>query len=121
MAANVINNKYPVVAYIDTGVLNRENRYITNIEILSPDASAKHSFTVNGQVTSIASSGRTAALITGHEILFIDQNGQIIDSYTAQSEIKSISFAGEDTCYVMAGGVIERIKIKAASKILDIF
>ena len=120
MAANVINNKYPVVAYIDTGVLNRENRYITNIEILSPDASAKHSFTVNGQVTSIASSGRAAALITGHEILFIDQNGQIIDIHCPERN-KSISFAGEDTYYVMAGGVIERIKIKAASKILDIF
>ena len=121
MAAGVISGKYPVVAYIDMGVLNRENRYITNIEILNPDFSVKESLTVDSLVSAISSYGKTAALTAGQEVLFIDQNGRITDTYTSRNEINDICFVGEDTCYVMSGGIIERVKVNTGSKILGIF
>lgn len=120
-AASVIDGKYPVYAERDTEIYSRENRNVTNVRILNQDSSVKKELIVDDVVTGIISSGKTAALISGHEILFINSNGEIMDTYTSKMNISGVYLANEKMAYIVSGGTITRFNINVSHKKFGIF
>lgn len=119
--AGVLQNKYPVVAMLDADLLSRERRYETTVSILNEDGSEKAKLVVDDMVTGITGKDKTAAIIAGSEVYFIDANGQILDVYTAKTDVSGVYMAREDLAYVVSDGDVVRIKIQGLDKFLGIF
>lgn len=120
-AANVISKKFPVVALLDTNVLSRERRNETIIRIYNNNGTEKHSFVLTGKVTGISVKDKTAAIIAGPEVFFINQDGNIMDQYTARSDVLGVYLAKDDTAYIVTYDLITRVKIKTDHKFLGLF
>jgi hypothetical protein len=76
---------------------------------------------LTGKVTSISVKEKTAAIVAGPEVFFINQDGSIMDQYTARSDIKGVYLAKDDTAYIVTTDLITRVKIKTDHKFLGIF
>lgn len=120
-AANVINKKFPVVALLDDNLLLRERRNETTVRIYDNNGTEKNSFVVSGKVTGISVNGKTAAIAAGSEVFFINQDGTIMDQYTAKSDVQGAYLAKDDTAYIVASDLVTRVKIKTTHKFLGIF
>lgn len=119
--ANVINMEFPIAAELNNEILSRERRHESTIRIYNDNGSERAHFLLDSKVSGISSEGRTAAVIAGAEVYFVNHNGDIMDLFTAKSDIKSVHLAKEDLAYVAASGTITRIKIKTTHKFLGIF
>lgn len=120
-AANVINEKYPVVALQDTNLLGIEKQYETTVRIYNNDGSERKEFLVDGKVTGISVKKKTAAVIAESEVFFINHDGEIMDGYTAKSNIISVHLGKDDVAYVVTADSITRVQIKTTDKFLGIF
>jgi hypothetical protein len=120
-AANVVNKKFPVVALLDTNVLLRERRNETTVRIYNNNGTEKDSFVLMGKVTGISVKEKTAAVIAESEVFFINQDGSIMDQYTARSDIQGVYLSKDDTAYIVTSDLITRVKIKTDHKFLGIF
>lgn len=119
-SADVLQGKYPVTAELDTEILSRESHHETTIRIYNSDSTEKAKLVIDEMVTGITSKGKTAAIKAGSEVIFINSDGGIIDRYTSKSSISEVYLADADLAYVVSGGTISRVKIKA-DKFLGIF
>lgn len=117
-AANVINKKFPVVALLDTDVLSRERRNETTVRIYNDNGTEKKSFVLTGKVTGISVKEKTAAISAGSEVFFINQDGSIMDQYTAKSDVKGVYMAKDDIAYIVTSDLVTRVKIKTDHKFL---
>ncbi len=120
-AANVINDEYPVVALLNTDVLLREKHYETTIRIYNNDGTEKVDYKVSGKASGISTKKKTAAVVVESEALFLNQNGELIDKYTAKSNIESVLLGKDSVAYVVTSDTITRVKIKTKNKFLGIF
>lgn len=120
-AANVINYKYPVAALLDDGVYSRERRSETTVRIYNNDGTEKNSFVLPSRVSGISVKEKTAAVIAESEVLFIDQDGTIMDRYTARSDVHGVYMAKDDVAYVVTSDLVTRVKIQTGKKFLGIF
>lgn len=120
-AANVINKRFPVVALLNNDVLSRERRNETTVRIYNNNGTEKNSFVISGKVTGISVKEKTAAVIAESEVFFINQDGTIMDQYTAKSDIVGVYLAKDDTAFVVTSDLITRVKIKTDHKFLGIF
>ncbi len=120
-AAGVIDDKYPVYAQLDTEILSRENRHVTNVSILNQDSTLKEQIVIDGIVTGVVSAGKTAALVSGSEVFFIDSNGDIIDTYTSKMKISGLFLANEKLAYIISEGNITRFNVNVGHKRFGIF
>lgn len=64
---------------------------------------------------------KTAAVIAESEVLFINEDGQIMDRYTARSNVSGVYLAKDDLAYIVSSGTVSRVKIKVTQKFLGIF
>lgn len=120
-AANVINKKFPVIALLDDNVLLRERHNKTTVRIYDNNGTEKNSFIVSGKVTGISVKEKTSAIVAGSEVFFIDQDGTVMDQYTARSDVQGVYLAKDDTAYIVVSDLITRVKIKTTHKFLGIF
>ncbi|MGI6124423.1 MAG: DUF5711 family protein [Acetivibrionales bacterium] len=120
-AANVIRGKFPVVALLNSEVLSRDRRHLTTLKIYNDNGTEKTHFDIDAKVTGISSKKKTAAIIAESEVLFINEDGQIMDRYTAKSDVKGVYLASDDIAYVVTADTISRVKVKVTQKFLGIF
>ncbi len=120
-AANVIQNKYPVVALFNNEEYSRERHHLTTIQVYNNNGTEKTHFDIDAKVTGIASKKKTAAIIAESEVLFINEDGQIMDRYTARSNVSGAYLAKDDLAYIVSSGTVSRVKIKVTQKFLGIF
>lgn len=120
-AANVIKEKYPIVALLNSEVFKRERHYLTTIKIYNNYGAEKTHFDINAKVTGISSRKKTAAVIAESEVLFINADGQIMDRYTAKSNVKGVYLARDDMAYIVTADTVNRVKVKVTQKFLGIF
>lgn len=120
-AANVINDRFPVVALLNKDILARERQHETTIKIYNNNGTEKLDFVIDGKVTGISVKKKTAAIIAESEVLFINQDGVVMDGYTAKSDVKSVHLAKDDIAYVVTSDTISRVKVKVTEKFLGIF
>ncbi len=120
-AANVIDKKFPVAALLDSDILSRERRNETIMRIYNNNGTEKTSFTIAGKVTGISVKDKTAAIIAESEVFFINQDGTIMDQYTAKSDVTGVYLTKNDTAYVVTADTVTRVKVKVDHKFLGIF
>ncbi len=120
-AANVIQGKYPVVALFDSELYSRERHHLTKIKIYNSNGTEKAYLDIDAKVTGIASNKKTAAVIAESEVFFINGDGQIMDRYTAKSNVTGVYLAKDDMAYVVSSDTVSRVKIKVTQKFLGIF
>lgn len=120
-AASVINKKFPIAALLDSDVLSRERRNETTVRIYNNNGTEKNSFILSGKVNGISVKDKTAAIIAESEVFFINQDGTIMDQYTAKSDVLGVYLAKNDTAYVVTSDTITRVKVKVDHKFLGIF
>lgn len=120
-AANVIKEKYPIVAELNKEILSNESRHETTIRVLNGDSSERAKLTIDEEVTGISTSGSTAAIRAGSEVFFINLNGEIMDRYTAKSDVSAVYLAREDLAYVISEDTVSRVNVKISHKFLGIF
>lgn len=120
-AANVIDKKFPVAALLDSDILSRERRNETIMRIYNNNGTEKISFTIAGKVTGISVKDKTAAIIAESEVFFINQDGTIMDQYTAKSDVTGVYLTKNDTAYVVTADTVTRVKVKVDHKFLGIF
>ncbi|HHU90337.1 MAG TPA: hypothetical protein GXZ22_04680 [Clostridiaceae bacterium] len=120
-AANAIQNKFPIAALLDNEAFSRDRRYQTTIQIYNNNGTEKTKFDIDAKVTGIATKKKTAAVIAESEVLFINEDGEIMDRYTAKSYISGVYLAKDDLAYVVSSDAISRVKIKVKQKFLGIF
>ena len=120
-AANVINNKFPVVALLNNEEYSRERRFLTTIQIYNSNGTEKTSFDIDAKVTGIVSKKKTAAVIAESEVLFINEDGEIIDRFTARSNVSGVYLAKDDLAYVVSADTVSRVNIKVPQKFLGLF
>lgn len=120
-AADILEERYPVIAELHNSILLRENRHETTVRILNDDSSQRAELVMDDIVTGISSNGRTAAVIAGTEVFFINRDGKTMDSFTAKSEIDGVYLAKENLAYVISGGGITRIHVKVSKSLFGLF
>lgn len=120
-SVNVIDGKYPVIAELDLEAHSRENHSQTDLKILNEDSSERKTIEIDDAVTGIVTQGRTAACIAGSEVLFINSDGDIMDTYTSKSGVLAVCLAREDLAYIVTSGEIRRVNINVTHKFLGIF
>ena len=120
-AANVIKNKYPVVALFNNEAYSRDRHHLTTIQIYNQNDTEKTHLDIDAKVTGIVSKKKTAAVIAESEVLFINEDGQIMDRYTARSNVSGAYLAKDDLAYIVSSGTVSRVKIKVTQKFLGIF
>ncbi|NLB77699.1 MAG: hypothetical protein GX796_02315 [Clostridiaceae bacterium] len=120
-AANVIQGKYPVVALLDSEIYSRERQHLTKLKIYDNNGTEKAYFDIDSKVTGIVAKKKTAAIIAESEVLFINGDGQIMDRYTAKSNVTGVYIAKDDMAYVVSSDTVIRVKIKVTQKFLGIF
>lgn len=120
-AAGVIDNKYPVAALLDADVLSRERRHETTIRVYNSDGTEKNHFVLSSKVSGISVKDKTAAIIAGSEVLFINQDGTVMDQYTARSDVQGVYLAKDDVAFVVTSDLVTRVKIQTGRKFLGIF
>ena len=119
--ADAIEQKYPVVAELNGELLARERRYETTVRILESDGTEKASLVLDDRVTGISTAGKTAALKAGSEVFFINATGEVMDRYTALSDVSAVYMASENLAYVVSAGTVTRVDVKVTNKFLGIF
>ncbi|MCX7772425.1 MAG: DUF5711 family protein, partial [Clostridia bacterium] len=77
--ASAIGRKFPVVAELDEALLSREKRLETTVKVLNTNGTDKAKLVLDAKVTGITASGRTAAVVAGPEVYFINEKGEIMD------------------------------------------
>jgi hypothetical protein len=120
-AVGIVQEKYPVVATLDADLLSRERREETTVSVLNEDGSERGNLVIDAGVTGISCKGKTAAVLAGPEVYFINAAGEVLDVYTAKTDVTGVYMAREDLAYVVAGGEVVRVKIKGLDKFLGIF
>lgn len=120
-AANVINDEFPVVALLNADILSREKHYETTIKIYNKDGTEKADYKVNGNVSAISTKNKTAAVLAESEVFFINYKGELMDKYTAKSNIESVHFGKDNVAYVVTSDTITRVNVKTRDKFLGIF
>ncbi|NLE25687.1 MAG: hypothetical protein GX625_10175 [Clostridiaceae bacterium] len=120
-AANVIQDRFPIAALLNNEAYSRERHHLTTIKIYNNNGSEKTFFDIDAKVTGIASKKKTAAIIAESEVLFINADGQVMDRYTAKSNVKGVYLAKDDLAYVVSSDTVSRVKIKVTQKFLGIF
>lgn len=120
-AASVLEDKYPVLAELNTDLLSRERREETTIRILNSDGTDKVQKVLDAKVTSLSSRGRTVAALAGSEVYFLNAGGEVIDRYTDKADVSSVYLAKEDLAYVVSSGNVTRVKVKGIKRFLGIF
>ncbi|NLX63340.1 MAG: hypothetical protein GX022_00955 [Clostridiaceae bacterium] len=120
-AANVINNKFPVVALLNNEEYSRNRRFLTTIQIYNSNGTEKTGFDIDAKVTGIVSRKKTAAVIAESEVLFINEDGEIMDRFTAKSNVSGVYLAKDDLAYVVSADTVNRVNIKVKQKFLGLF
>ncbi len=120
-AVGVLQNKHAVVAQLDADLLSRERRFETTVSVLNQDGSEKGKLVIDAEVAGVTGKGKTAAIMAGSEVYFIDASGAILDRYTAKTDVTSVYLPREDLAYVVSAGDIVRVKVQGIDKFLGIF
>jgi len=120
-AANVINNKFPVASLLNNQEYLRDRHFLTTIQLYNYNGTEKTSFDIDAKVTGIVSKKKTAAVIAESEVLFINEDGQIMDRFTAKSNVTGVYLAKDDLAYVVSADTVSRVNIKVTKKFLGLF
>ncbi len=92
-AANVINGRFPVAALLNNEKYSRDRHFLTTIQIYNGNGTEKTGFDIDAKVTGIVSKKKTAAVIAESEVLFINEDGEIMDRFTARSNVSGVYLA----------------------------
>ena len=119
--ASVLQDKYPVVAELNTDLLSRQKMEETYVTVFNIDGSEKIKLVIDSKVTGLSCMDKTIAALAGSEVYFINTSGEIIDRYTAKTEVSEVYLVKDDMAYLVCQGDISRIKIKGVKRVLGIF
>jgi len=120
-AANVINNRFPVVALLNNEEYSRNRHFLTTVQIYNGNGTERTSFDIDAKVTGIVSKKKTAAVIAESEVIFINEDGEIMDRFTARSNVSGVYLAKDDLAYVVSADTVSRVNIKVKQKFLGLF
>lgn len=120
-SVNVIDGKHPIIAELNMEAYSRENRSETYLKILNEDSSERHKLVIDDFVTGIVTKGRTAAVLAGSEVLFVNDDGDIMDTFTSKTDVLDVCLASNDLAYIVTSGGIVRVNVNVSHKFLGIF
>lgn len=119
--AVILKGKYTLAAILDDEVYQRERQYQTDLKIYNEKGSPTGSLTLQAKVADMDADGRTAAIAAGTEVYFINEKGEVMDSYASVAPIVQVFLAREDLAYVITADKVVLVRIKLNNRFLGIF